>query len=75
MSDLIKCSVCRQCNRKGKKSVSRHSAYCDSHKKEGVKNNRVGLFKRFKDFISERRFDDKEKTMKTDGFRKSWFYR
>ena len=72
----IKCNECRQCNSKGKPSVTRGSAYCDSHIKYGIQVNRVGLFQRFKDYLFERRYDEKEKKMRTTkGFRPSWFWR
>jgi hypothetical protein len=74
--DRISCLDCGQCNRKGKPSVMRFSAYCDSHIKQGISVNRVGLFERFKDFITQRRYDEKENMMKTTkGFRPSWFWR
>ena len=76
---IIKCCVCRQCNRKGKPSVSRGSAYCDSHIKTISQVNRSGLFSRFKDFLNERRSKyDKEgnlKEFKQKGFRMSYFLR
>jgi len=72
----ISCAECRQCNRKGKPSVARYSAYCDSHVKKGMQVNRSGIFQRFKDFIYERRYDEKTKQLKTTkGFRPSWFWR
>lgn len=73
---MIPCYECRQCNSKGKPSVGRGSAYCDSYIKLGIKVNRVGLFQRFKDFIFNRRYDEKKNEMKnTKGFRPSWFLR
>lgn len=72
----IPCHECRQCNQKGKPSVTRNSAYCNSHVRHGVIVNRSGLFQKFRDFITERRFDDKENKLKTTkGFRPSWFWR
>jgi len=73
----IKCYECGQCNRKGKPSVMRGSAYCDSHRKFGVKTNRIGLFQRFKDFMFEKRYNDQRETekLKIKGFRPSWFWR
>ncbi|RLF50594.1 MAG: hypothetical protein DRN24_06270 [Thermoplasmata archaeon] len=74
--DRIPCSVCRQCNRKGKPSVSRFSAYCDSHVKEGIRVNRSGMFQRIKDFIYAKRYDEEQKNVNvTKGFRPSWFWR
>ena len=74
--DLIPCYECRQCNRKGKPSVMRGSAYCDSHVVKRHKVNRLGLFERFKDFIFQRRYDEKTNQLKTTkGFRESWWYR
>jgi hypothetical protein len=87
---LPSCNTCGQCNRKGRPSVTRESAYCDSHKKYGHKDpDRIGLVQRFRNFISERRMvkvktDEKdeygkplfeEKFSTTKGFRPSWFWR
>lgn len=73
---MIECKECKKCNRKGKPSVMRGSAYCDSHIIRGIRVNRVGLFQRFKDLVFERRYDEKENKMRTNrGFRPSWFWR
>lgn len=76
---MTDCRVCRQCNRKGRPSVMKGSAYCDSHINIGKKVNRVGLFSRFKDFLFDRRTEyDEEGELKEfnkRGFRESWFWR
>lgn len=73
--ELVPCYICRSCNRKGKPSVMRGSAYCDSHYTMG-KTKRVGIFNKFKTFMFQRRWDEKEQTLKTKkGFRDSWWLR
>ena len=76
---MITCSQCGQCNRKGKPSVMKGSAFCDSHVRSVRQVNRTGLFQRFKDFLYERRtrYDEKGemKEFKKKGFRESWFWR
>ena len=80
---MIKCYECRSCNIKGKPSVMKGSAYCDSRIKFGVKKTqktqRIGIFDRFKNFLWDRRtkFDEKGnlKEFKKKGFRESWFWR
>lgn len=76
---MLSCHHCKQCNRKGKPSVMRGSAYCDTHRKTIGQVNRSGLFHRFKDFLFDKRakFDDKGrmKEFKKKGFRKDWFIR
>lgn len=62
-----KCSDCRQCNRKGKPSVTRDSEYCRTH----VVGNKpsVGFFASIKKNILNR-FKDKEgNQMPVKGFR------
>jgi len=72
----IKCTECKQCNSRGKPSVMRNSAYCDSHIKVGIRVNRSGLFRGFMDFLFNRHFDDKEGKLKTTkGFRSDYFLR
>ena len=77
MIDMIPCSECKQCNRKGKPSISRGSKYCNEHI---ISNkNTGGLFKwvvSIKDRLLEKRWDDKKQEIKTTkGFRKDWWYR
>ena len=70
------CYKCKRCNVIGKPTAMRGSAYCDSHKKFGVKTKRVGIFQKAKDYIFQKRWDEEKQTMKTTrGFRKSWFWR
>ena len=74
------CQIYKNCNRKGKPSVMKYSAYCDSnviniHKElfwETLKL-RLNIFKKAKDFFFERRFDEKTNKLNTKGFRKNWF--
>jgi hypothetical protein len=40
----ISCAKCGMCNHKGKPSVSRFSAYCDSHLRNEWKVDRKGFF-------------------------------
>ena len=76
MNKMMPCRECGQCNQKGKPSAMRGSAYCDSHIRVGIKVNRVGLFRRVKDFIFERRYDEEKNQLKTHkGFRDSWFWK
>ena len=79
MMNRISCAECGVCNRKGKPSVSRFSAYCDSHVKKLKKTNRIGLFNRFRDFLFDKRAKLDEsgqiKEFKKNGFRESWFWR
>jgi hypothetical protein len=81
MSDIVfRCTECKQCNTRGKPSVMRGSAFCDSHRRFGEVVNRSGLFSRFKDFLFDRRaeYDDetgKLKDVNEKGFRPSWFWR
>ena len=81
MRDLIACSDCQQCNRRGKPSVMRGSMYCDTHKRgRPVTKGQQGFLSRLKDrFFEKRTVKDKEtqeiKEVRTKGFRESWFYR
>ena len=78
----ITCGECGSCNRKGKYSVMRGSAYCDSHRKKAV-YQRLGLFgwisKKFfsaaKDKMIEKRLDGKTGEKNLKGFRLDWFSR
>ena len=73
---MIPCNECRQCNRKGRASVMKGSAYCDSHIKSIRQVNRSGIFSSFKNFLFERRYDEKTNKLKTKkGFRDSWFWK
>ena len=75
--ERISCRECRQCNRKGRPSVTRLSKYCDNHYVYRVKT-KGGLLKFFtgvKDRIFEKRLDEKGQLKTTKGFRPSWFYR
>ena len=75
MSELISCSVCKQCNTKGKPSVTRHSKYCYEHRL-GIKHSSFTFFTNIKDKIFNMRYDAKENKLKTQkGFRPSWWYR
>lgn len=81
----ISCRECRQCNRKGKPSVMRGSAYCDSHRKYYT-HKRKGLFgwisKKFFSKVKDRTYnkrieyndDGSVKEFNKKGFRESWFF-
>ena len=77
----IPCLECRQCNHKGKPSVTRFSKYCDNHYKfrEKPKKSLFGWLTNIKDKFAERRTqyndDGSIKDMNTKGFRRSWFWR
>ena len=75
----IPCNICGQCNKKGKPSVMRESAYCNTHKKTKGQINRSKLFDRFKGFLFDRRSkiskDGKLEDVNAKGFRKSYFWR
>ena len=79
---MIECNQCGSCNRKGKYSVMRGSAYCDSHIKNVV-YQRLGLFgwisKKFfsdvKDKMIEKIVDEKTGEKNLKGFRLDWFFR
>ena len=73
----VACSVCRQCNRKGKPSVTRLSSYCDKHYINQVRA-KTSLFSKLvsvKDRLLEKRFDEKTQSLKKKGFREDYFYR
>jgi hypothetical protein len=76
------CLSCKQCNRKGKPSVTKNSMYCDLHY-IGIKRNlKSGLFrkimlrftnfKNIKETMFNKRFDEK-KGLNKKGFRERWF--
>lgn len=81
MDDLVSCDECKQCNRKGKPSVTRYSTYCDKHHTYRVKTrkNWFTWFTDIKNKFFEKRAkyteDDKLKDVDTKGFRPSWFWR
>jgi len=73
----VSCLVCRQCNRKGKPSVTRLSSYCDKHYINQVRA-KLGLFSKlisFKDRLFNKRFDEKTNKLDKKGFRDDWFLR
>jgi len=79
--ERIACRECRQCNRKGKPSIARGSAYCDSHYIHRAKTKR-GWFSFITDvknkFMDKRTKYNEDGTIKEfnkKGFRESWFYR
>lgn len=84
--NLIACNDCRQCNRKGRPSVMRGSAYCDSHVIKRI-HRRKGIFGFiskifFKEHVKNKYTEERTKynedgTIKSfnkKGFRESWFY-
>jgi len=79
--DRLACNVCKQCNRKGKPSVTRLSKYCDEHYIKRVKTKRsiFGFLTKVKDKIYDRRIkyneDGSIKDFNSKGFRKDWFIR
>jgi len=76
----LNCKTCKQCNRKGKPSVSKGSTYCRDHRIK-IKEPRfnLGIFTKIKNRMFDKRVEyDKKgkiKNLKTKGFRKSWFWR
>lgn len=76
------CQVCKQCNHKGRPSVTKYSLYCDKNFigiKKTVKSSlfrsilsRLSKLNEIKDRMFNRRFDEK-KGMNTKGFRKRYF--
>jgi hypothetical protein len=71
------CIECKQCNRKGKPSVTKHSKYCDSYYKKQSKptDDKLSFWTRIRDKYFEKRYDEKQDKMETKGFRPSWFWR
>lgn len=63
---MIQCNECRQCNHRGKPSVMRESAYCDSHR---INNKiiRTGFFKSMKDKIFSLLYDEETNEFKNKG--------
>jgi len=77
---MITCQECRQCNRKGKPSVSRGSKYCDMHIISRRKaEKKFGFFTDIKNKLWDKRSEyNKEgelKKVEKKGFRPSWFWR
>lgn len=76
------CIECRQCNRKGKPSVTKYSMFCDTHFIGIKKTTKSIIFRKIlirlktltelKDNMLNRRFDEK-KGLNSKGFRKRWF--
>jgi len=81
--DRLPCSECKQCNRKGKPSVTRLSKYCDTHYKNRPRvKQKKGFFNFFtaakdKFFDKRAKYNDEGKIedLNTKGFRKDWFWR
>ncbi len=76
----ITCIECKQCNHKGKPSVSRFSKYCNEHyiRKTQVKKSFFNWLTSLKNSIYDKRAYDKDgnvKKLNTKGFRESWFYK
>ena len=79
--ERLECNQCRQCNRKGRPSVSRFSKYCDDNYIHRVESKK-GLFSWFTEvknkFFERRAKYDEEgnlKDLNKKGFRESWFWR
>lgn len=82
LPNIPRCSDCRQCNRKGKPSISRYSKYCKTHYKTNNKTDKkqnIGVFTNIKNKLFDKRTKyDEEGNMKDlnqKGFRKIWFWR
>ena len=74
----INCVKCRQCNRKGKPSVTRLSKYCNEHYTKEARLSLLGRIKQFlsiKDKMADKRFDEETGKMNTKSFRKDYFER
>ncbi len=73
------CDECRECNRKGRVSVTKYSKYCDDHFKFAERNKNDGMFSflsNWKDKIFQSRLDPEKNEIKNSkGFRPSWWYR
>ena len=73
----VPCLVCKQCNRKGKPSVTRLSSYCDKHFVGQIKA-KINLFSKLtsiKDRLFEKRIGEEGKSINKKGFREDWFLR
>jgi len=77
MMNRLSCIECKQCNRKGKPSVSRYSKYCDTHYIHRVKTKKsiFGFLSNIRDKITDKRLDEQGQLKTTKGFRRSWFWR
>ena len=75
--DRISCLECKQCNRKGKPSVTRFSKYCDLNyrRKYKIKRNWFSWFTNIKNKFIEKRYDENKRDINSKGFRKDWFLR
>ena len=74
--DRLPCNVCKQCNHKGKPSVTRFSKYCDNHYVKRVQTKKkLGFFTEVKNRFFDKRHDEKKNKLNTKGFRESWFWR
>ena len=71
----LNCVECRQCNRKGKPSVSKFSSYCDTHRIKNKITKRIGLFQLIKSKLFDKRYNESKNDLKYKGFRKDWFLR
>lgn len=77
----VSCKDCKQCNRKGRPSVTRLSKYCDNHFVHRVKveKSNVGFFTNLKNkfFDNRAKYDEKGRLVefKNKGFRRDWFWR
>lgn len=77
------CISCRQCNRKGKPSVTKYSLYCDRNYTNIKRTNkssiwrkillRINIFKKLKESFIDKRFNDTIGDLNTKGFRKRYF--
>jgi hypothetical protein len=68
---MQRCNECKQCNRKGKPSVTRESSYCYSHRTQ-KDILRLSIFSRIKERIQNSFLDEFGNIKKLRGFRKSW---
>jgi hypothetical protein len=75
MNTRISCSNCKNCNRKGKPSVTRYSKYCNENFKRRIKTKKgfINSLLNIKDKLFEKRFNSETKDLELKGFRKSWF--
>lgn len=65
---MIECCKCKQCNRKGKPSVTRDSAYCQ-HNRIDNKILRLGFFSKLKEKIFWLQHPENKPDRKKGGFR------
>ena len=77
----LECLECKQCNRKGKPSVTRLSKYCNDHyiRRVKAKKSIFGFLTNIKNKVYDKRikYDDEGniKDLNSKGFRRSWFWR